>query len=203
MSRLTDGLAQEALTFDDVLLKPGLSDVLPSDVDVRTRLTRSVSLNLPIVSAAMDTVTEARLAIAMAQAGGIGVIHRNLEPEAQAEHVRRVKKFESGMVVNPVTIHPDATLADALALMDHHSISGIPVVERNANGGPGKLVGILTHRDVRFATNPNQAISELMTKDKLITVREGVREEEAKKLLHSTGSKSFSSSTRNIAASAL
>jgi IMP dehydrogenase len=184
MSRLTDGLAQEALTFDDVLLKPGLSDVLPSEVDVRTRLTRSVSLNLPIVSAAMDTVTEARLAIAMAQAGGIGVIHRNLEPEAQAEHVRRVKKFESGMVVNPVTIHPGATLAEALALMDHHSISGIPVVERNANGGPGKLVGILTHRDVRFATNPNQAISELMTKDKLITVREGVREEEAKKLLH-------------------
>jgi IMP dehydrogenase len=184
MPRLTDGLAQEALTFDDVLLKPGLSDTLPSDADIRTRLTRTVSLNLPIISAAMDTVTEARLAIAMAQAGGIGVIHRNLEPEQQAEHVRRVKKFESGMVVNPVTIQPDATLAEALALMEHHSISGIPVVERGTKGSPGKLVGILTHRDVRFATNPNQRIAELMTKDKLVTVREGVSEEEAKKLLH-------------------
>jgi IMP dehydrogenase len=184
MPRLIDGLAQEALTFDDVLLKPGLSDTLPSEADIRTRLTRTVSLNIPILSSAMDTVTEARLAIAMAQAGGIGVIHRNLEPEEQAEHVRRVKKFESGMVVNPVTVAPDATLADALALMEHHSISGIPVVERAANGTPGRLVGILTHRDVRFATNPNQPISELMTKDKLVTVREGVSEQEAKKLLH-------------------
>jgi IMP dehydrogenase len=184
MPRLIDGLAQEALTFDDVLLKPGLSDTLPSEADIRTRLTRTVSLNIPILSSAMDTVTEARLAIAMAQAGGIGVIHRNLEPEEQAEHVRRVKKFESGMVVNPVTVAPDATLADALALMEHHSISGIPVVERAANGTPGRLVGILTHRYVRFATNPNQPISELMTKDKLVTVREGVSEQEAKKLLH-------------------
>jgi IMP dehydrogenase len=184
MPRLIDGLAQEALTFDDVLLKPGLSDTLPSEADIRTRLTRTVSLNLPIISSAMDTVTEARLAIAMAQAGGIGVIHRNLEPEEQAEHVRRVKKFESGMVVNPVTITPDATLADALSLMEHHSISGIPVVERASNGTPGRLVGILTHRDVRFATNPNQPISELMTRDKLVTVREGVSEQEAKKLLH-------------------
>src|SRR5512138_2523444 len=184
MPRLTDGLAQEALTFDDVLLKPGLSDTLPSEADIRTRLTRTVSLNIPIVSSAMDTVTEARLAIAMAQAGGIGVIHRNLEPEEQAEHVRRVKKFESGMVVNPVTIHPEASLADALALMEHHSISGIPVVERSANGAPGRLVGILTHRDVRFATNPAQPVSELMTRDKLVTVREGVSEQEAKKLLH-------------------
>lgn len=185
MSRLSDGLAQEALTFDDVLLKPGLSDVLPSEADIRSRLTRSVSLNIPILSAAMDTVTEARLAIAMAQAGGIGVLHRNMTPDEQAEHVRRVKRFESGMVVNPVTIHPDQTLADALELMDRHSISGIPVVEKNANGkGAGKLVGILTHRDVRFATNPKVKISELMTREKLITVREGVSEDEAKILLH-------------------
>ncbi|HEX5778932.1 MAG TPA: IMP dehydrogenase [Xanthobacteraceae bacterium] len=184
MPRLTDGLAQEALTFDDVLLKPGLSDTLPSEADIRTRLTRTVTLNIPILSSAMDTVTEARLAIAMAQAGGIGVIHRNLEPDEQAEHVRRVKKFESGMVVNPVTIAPDAMLADALALMEHHSISGIPVVENSTNGTPGRLVGILTHRDVRFATNPNTPISELMTRDKLVTVREGVSEQEAKKLLH-------------------
>src|SRR5690606_14658474 len=130
---LTDGLAQEALTFDDVLLKPGLSETMPSEADIRTRLTRAVSLNLPIISSAMDTVTEARLAIAMAQAGGLGVLHRNLDPAEQAEQARRVKKFESGMVVNPVTIEPDATLADALALMEHHSISGIPVVERTAN----------------------------------------------------------------------
>jgi IMP dehydrogenase len=184
MPRLTDGLAQEALTFDDVLLRPALSDTLPSEADIRSRLTRSISLNLPIISSAMDTVTEARLAIAMAQAGGMGVIHRNLEPAEQAEHVRRVKKFESGMVVNPVTIEPQARLADALALMEHHSISGIPVVELAANGGPGKLVGILTHRDVRFATNPDQPVSELMTRDKLVTVREGVSEQEAKKLLH-------------------
>ncbi len=182
MHRLTDGLAQEALTFDDVLLKPGLSEVLPSEADVRTRLTRSVALNIPVISAAMDTVTEARLAIAMAQAGGIGVIHRNLSPEDQAEHVRRVKKFESGMVINPVTIHPEATLAEALKVMTLHGISGLPVVDKK-NGRAGKLVGILTNRDVRFAANPRQPISELMT-NKLITVREGVSEEEAKKLLH-------------------
>ena len=182
MHRLTDGLAQEALTFDDVLLKPGLSEVLPSEADVRTRLTRSVALNIPVISAAMDTVTEARLAIAMAQAGGIGVIHRNLSPEDQADHVRRVKKFESGMVINPVTIHPEATLAEALEVMTQHGISGLPVVDKK-NGRAGKLVGILTNRDVRFAANPRQPISELMTK-KLITVREGVSEEEAKKLLH-------------------
>jgi len=182
MHRLSDGLAQEALTFDDVLLKPGLSEVLPSEADVRTRLTRSVALNIPVLSAAMDTVTEARLAIAMAQAGGIGVIHRNLSPEDQADHVRRVKKFESGMVINPVTIHPEATLAEALEIMTLHGISGLPVVDKK-NGRAGKLVGILTNRDVRFAANPRQPISELMTK-KLITVREGVSEEEAKKLLH-------------------
>lgn len=179
-----DGLAREALTFDDVLLKPGLSDVMPGQVDIRSRVTRTIALNIPILSSAMDTVTEWRLAIAMAQAGGLGVIHRNLEPEVQAEHVRLVKKYESGMVVNPVTIHPDQRLADALALMKNHSISGIPVVERGPNGRGGKLVGILTNRDVRFATNPDQPIAELMTKERLITVREGVEQAEAKRLLH-------------------
>ncbi len=173
----------EALTFDDVLLRPGHSEVMPSMVDVKTRLTRSITLNLPIISSAMDTVTEARLAIAMAQAGGIGVIHRNLEPEQQAEEVRRVKRFESGMVINPITIFPDETLADALALMGHHRISGIPVVERGPNGRPAKLVGILTNRDVRFADNPLQPVSELMTKN-LVTVREGVQQDEARRLLH-------------------
>src|SRR5690606_32545443 len=138
-------------------------------------------LNLPIISAAMDTVTEARLAIAMAQAGGIGVVHRNLEPEEQADAVRQVKKFESGMVVNPVTIRPDATLADALALMKRHGISGIPVVE---NGTPGRLVGILTNRDVRFASDPSEKVASLMTRDDLVTVTETVSQEEAKRLLH-------------------
>ncbi len=175
---------REALTFDDVLLVPAASEVLPGQVDTRTRLTRTVELGIPLISAAMDTVTEAGLAIAMAQAGGLGVIHRNLSVEDQAEQVRRVKKFESGMVVNPVTIAPDATLADALALMERFRISGIPVVE-GANGkGAGKLVGILTNRDVRFATDTRQPVAELMTKDKLVTVREGVGAEEAKRLLH-------------------
>jgi len=182
MNRQNGGLAQEALTFDDVLLKPGLSEVMPSDADIRTKLTRSVTLNLPILSAAMDTVTEARLAIAMAQAGGLGVIHRNLSPEDQAEHVRRVKRFESGMVINPVTIAADATLEDALRIMDAYGVSGLPVVEQK-NGKSGKLVGILTNRDVRFAANPKQPVSELMTK-KLITVQEGVGQQDAKKLLH-------------------
>jgi len=144
-------------------------------------------LNIPIVASAMDTVSESAMAIAMAQAGGIGVIHRNLEPDAQAAQVRQVKKFESGMVVNPVTIHPDATLAEALALMQEHRISGIPVVEGGGNGqskAPGKLVGILTNRDVRFATDTRQKVSELMTKEKLVTVRESVGQVEAKKLLH-------------------
>jgi len=175
---------REALTFDDVLLVPGASEVLPGQVDTRTRLTKSVELGIPLISAAMDTVTEAGLAIAMAQAGGMGVIHKNLTIEEQVEQVRRVKKFESGMVVNPVTIGPEATLADALALMQRFSISGIPVVE-NANGkGAGKLVGILTNRDVRFATDMRQPVAELMTKDNLVTVREGVKPEEAKRLLH-------------------
>jgi IMP dehydrogenase len=175
---------REGLTFDDVLIRPGLSDVMPSEVDVRSRITRSISLNIPIVASAMDTVTEAHMAIAMAQAGGIGIIHRNLDPAVQAAQVRQVKKFESGMVVNPVTIHPDAALDDALTLMQEHRISGIPVVEGGGNGRAGKLVGILTNRDVRFATNRRQKVSELMTKDSLITVREGVGQEEAKRLLH-------------------
>jgi len=175
---------REALTFDDVLLAPGLSDVLPADVDIRSRITRSIPLNIPIAASAMDTVTESRMAIAMAQAGGIGVIHRNLEPPEQATQVRQVKKFESGMVVNPVTIHPQAPLADALALMKAHGISGIPVVEGGGNGQAGKLVGIVTNRDVRFATDPQQPVSELMTKERLVTVREGVGQEEAKRLLH-------------------
>lgn len=171
---------QEALTFDDVLLKPAASSVLPGQTDTRTRLTRTIELNIPLMSAAMDTVTESGMAIAMAQAGGIGVIHKNLEPEAQANEVRRVKKFESGMVVNPVTIHPDQTLADALALMETNQISGIPVVER----GSGKLAGILTNRDVRFATESGTPVSTLMTKERLVTVTEGATKEEAKRLLH-------------------
>ena len=173
----------EAFTFDDVLLKPGLSEVLPSEVDIRTRITREIALNTPIIASAMDTVTESKMAIAMAQAGGIGVIHRNLEPAEQAAQVRQVKKFESGMVVNPLTIQPDATLADAFALMKENSISGIPVVEGGGNGNAGKLVGILTNRDVRFATDPRQEVAELMTRD-LITVRENVCQDEAKRLLH-------------------
>src|SRR5580658_4498422 len=156
MALMANGNLVEALTFDDVLLKPGLSEVAPSDADIRTRITRGIELNIPIVASAMDTVTEAKMAIAMAQAGGIGVIHRNLEPEQQAAQVRQVKKFESGMVVNPVTIHPQATLADALALMQEHHISGIPVVEGGGAGRAGKLVGILTNRDVRFATDKRQ-----------------------------------------------
>jgi IMP dehydrogenase len=175
---------REALTFDDVLIKPGLSEILPADVDIRSRVTRSIPLNIPIIASAMDTVTESQMAIAMAQAGGIGVIHRNLEPEQQAAQVRQVKKFESGMVVNPVTIAPTASLQDALDLMKENHISGIPVVEGAGNGRAGKLVGILTNRDVRFASNPRQPVAELMTKDGLITVREGVSQEEAKRLLH-------------------
>ncbi len=170
---------RQALTFDDVLLVPAASSVLPAETDTKTRLTRTVSLGIPLVSAAMDTVTESALAIAMAQAGGLGIIHRNLGIDEQAQEVRKVKKFEAGMVVNPVTIHPEATLADALKLMADNRISGIPVVERKT----GKLVGIVTNRDVRFASNPNQPVSELMT-TKLITVPENVQREEAKKLLH-------------------
>ena len=182
MAAMANGSLREAYTFDDVLLRPGLSDVLPSEVDIRSRITRDIALNIPIVASAMDTVTEAAMAIAMAQAGGIGVIHRNMEPEVQAGLVRQVKKFESGMVVNPLTIHPEATLADALALMQENRISGVPVVV--GDKAPGRLVGILTNRDVRFATDPRQKIADLMTKDGLVTVREGVSQDEAKRLLH-------------------
>lgn len=167
------------LTFDDVLLQPGESDVLPSQADTSTFVTKAIKLNIPILSSAMDTVTEADMAIVMAQLGGIGVLHRNLSVEEQADAVRAVKRFESGMVVNPITILPNATLADAQMLMKRHRISGIPVVEAS-----GKLVGILTHRDTRFAENPAQPVSELMTKDNLATVKVGVGQEEAQRLLH-------------------
>jgi len=167
------------LTFDDVLLQPRESDVLPSQADTRTLLTKGIALNIPILSSAMDTVTEADMAIVMAQLGGLGVLHRNLSIEEQAAAVRQVKRFESGMVVNPITIRPDQTLADAREIMARHRISGIPVVEAS-----GKLVGILTNRDVRFAGNPSQPVSELMTSQNLATVKEGVTQDEAQRLLH-------------------
>ena len=171
---------REALTFDDVLLEPAASSVLPTQTDTRTRLTGTIELGIPLLSSAMDTVTESTMAIAMAQSGGMGVIHKNLDAPKQAEEVRRVKKFESGMVVNPLTIHPEQTLADALGLMEKHQISGFPVVER----GTGKLVGILTNRDVRFASDRHQPVRELMTKDRLVTVKESADRVEAKRLLH-------------------
>lgn len=167
------------LTFDDVLLYPGESEVLPSMADTRTRVTKSLALNIPILSSAMDTVTEADMAIVMAQLGGLGVLHRNLEVDEQVEAVRAVKRFESGMVVNPITMAPTGTLAEAQALMARHKISGIPITESS-----GKLVGILTNRDVRFAENPGQPVSELMTHDNLATVSIGVGQEEARRLLH-------------------
>ncbi|MFZ4689425.1 MAG: IMP dehydrogenase [Polymorphobacter sp.] len=168
------------LTFDDVLLVPAASAVLPSMADTSTRVTRGITLNIPILSSAMDTVTEADMAIVMAQAGGIGVLHRNLTVEEQSDAVRQVKRFESGMVVNPVTMTPDQTLGDARALMARHRISGFPVVEKG-----GKLIGIVTNRDMRFAENADQPISELMTRDNLITVRPGTTENEARRILHS------------------
>ena len=171
---------RQALTFDDVMLVPAASSIMPGETDTRTRITREIELGIPLISAAMDTVTEGALAIAMAQAGGLGVIHRNLPIDQQAAEVRKVKKFEAGMVVNPVTIHTDETLADALRLMAENKISGIPVVERSS----GRLAGIITNRDVRFASDPNQPVAELMTKDKLVTVRENVSREDAKRLLH-------------------
>ncbi len=174
----------EALTFDDVLLVPGASSVLPAHTDTSTRLTRNIRLGIPLLSAAMDTVTESRLAIAMAQAGGIGVVHKNLTPEEQATEVRRVKKYESGMVADPLTITPDATLADALRIKEETGFSGMPVVEP----GSGKLVGILTNRDIRFASDMRQPVRELMTGNDpatpLITVKEGVSQDECKRLLH-------------------
>ncbi len=171
---------RDAFTFDDVLLEPGYSAVLPAETDTATRLTRRIGLKIPLMSSAMDTVTEAKMAICMAQHGGLGVIHKNLDIARQAEEVRKVKRFESGMVVNPLTIHPDETLSDALALMKRHDISGIPVVER----GNGKLVGILTNRDVRFASDPSEKVAALMTKERLVTVEPGVAHDEARRLLH-------------------
>jgi IMP dehydrogenase len=167
------------LTFDDVLLKPAASSIVPSQADTRSQLTRDIALNIPILSSAMDTVTEAEMAIVMAQLGGLGVLHRNMDVEAQAAAVRSVKRYESGMVVNPITIRPDQTLADARALMERHKISGIPVTEAD-----GRLVGILTNRDVRFAENPRQTVAELMTHENLVTVGPGVGQEEARRLLH-------------------
>jgi IMP dehydrogenase len=171
---------EEALAFDDVLVVPAYSQVLPSATSTATRLTRDITLNIPLISAAMDTVTEAEMAIAMAQLGGMGVIHKNLTPEQQAAQVRRVKKYESGMVVNPLTIHPDQTLADVKTLMAMHRISGIPVVERETN----RLVGIVTNRDVRFATEPSLKVYELMTRENLVTVAADVGADRARHLLH-------------------
>lgn len=180
MARIKDSTQiREALTFDDVLLVPAESEVQPNQVDTSTYLTQTIKLNIPVLSAAMDTVTEAEMAIAMAQNGGLGILHRNMDIEAQARMVRKVKRFESGMVLDPITIAPDATLQDALDLMRQHSISGIPVTERN-----GKLVGILTNRDVRFADNPNQPVRELMTCENLVKVTANIDKEGAKKLLH-------------------
>jgi len=170
---------REGLTFDDVLLEPGASDVMPTQVDTATRFTREISLNIPLVSSAMDTVTESRLAIAMAQAGGMGVLHRNLTVEEQADQVREVKRYESGMVINPLTIHPDTTLREVREIKARRRISGFPVVER----GSGKLVGILTNRDMRFEGSDDIPASELMTRDNLIVVREGVSQAEARELL--------------------
>ena len=169
---------REGLTFDDVLLQPRDSDILPAQADLKTRLTRDIDLNVPLISAAMDTVTEARLAIVMAQTGGIGVIHRNLSVEEQAEEVRKVKRYESGMVVNPITIGPEARLEDVSALRQRHNISGIPVVEND-----GTLVGIITNRDIRFADNPRDPVSKHMTRE-VVTVREGVSQDEARRKLH-------------------
>ena len=171
---------REALTFDDVLLVPQTSEILPRQVQSKSPLTNSIMLNIPLISAAMDTVTESNMAIAMAQAGGLGIIHKNMTIKAQATEVYRVKKFESGMVVDPLTIHPDQTLSEAFEIMNSAKISGIPVVER----GSGKLAGILTNRDVRFATNMMQKVSELMTSEGLVTAKSNVTTEEAKQLLH-------------------
>jgi IMP dehydrogenase len=170
---------REGLTFDDVLLEPGPSEVMPTQVDTSTRLTREIDLNIPLLSSAMDTVTEARLAIAMAQAGGLGVVHRNLTIAEQAEQVREVKRYESGMVINPITIHPDTSMSEVRQIKAQRRISGFPVVER----GTGKLVGILTNRDMRFETDPKVPASALMTRENLATVREGATQEEARAIL--------------------
>lgn len=169
---------REGLTFDDVLLEPGPSETMPADADVTTNLTRDIKLNIPLTSSAMDTVTESRLAIAMAQAGGLGVLHRNMTVEQQAEKVRQVKRFESGMVINPVTIHPGTTLGEVREIVARRKISGFPVVD-----GAGRLVGILTNRDMRFDTDPNRKAAELMTTGDLVTIREGAGRDEARALL--------------------
>ena len=182
---LEPSTGREALTFDDVLLQPDHSIVMPGEVNITTRLTKEIELNLPILSSAMDTVSEAKMAIAMAQAGGMGVIHKNLTLEEQAEQVRQVKKFESGMVVNPLTITPDYTVEEAKAVTTRFGFSGVPVVEGTKDGEKtGRLVGILTHRDLRFASDPEQRVYELMTRDNLVTVTEQVSQNEAKRLLH-------------------
>ena len=170
---------ETGLTFDDVLLRPAESEIVPSQASTRTWLTREIALNIPLLSSAMDTVTEAQMAIVMAQLGGIGVLHRNLTVKEQCDAVRTVKRFESGMIVNPITISPEATLGDAQALMNLHAISGIPVTDAD-----GKLCGILTNRDVRFADNPKQPVHELMTHENLATVKAGVSQDEARRLLH-------------------
>ena len=170
---------REALTFDDVLLVPGRSEVLPTEAETTTRLTKSIGLNIPLISSAMDTVTEANMAIAMAQSGGLGVIHRNLEVDQQAAMVRRVKRFESGIVYEPITLRPDQTLAHAKELQNRHNITGFPVVDSD-----GALVGILTNRDMRFADDPNTPVHALMTAEELATVREPVDLDRAKKILH-------------------
>ena len=175
---------REALTFDDVLLEPGASEVMPSDVNVTARLTKEITLNIPILSSAMDTVTEAEMAIAMAQNGGVGVLHRNLSVEEQAEHVRRVKRFESGMVVNPLTLTPDDTLHTAQTIMLERNISGFPVVENRDANGVGKLVGVLTNRDMRFARNMDQPVRDLMTAVDLVTVSPGATQDEVRDLCH-------------------
>src|SRR5436309_7271301 len=176
---MLDGPVPEALTFDDVLLLPARSDVLPGGVDVATQLTRNIRLNIPLVSSAMDTVTESRLAIAMAQQGGIGVIHKNLSIEGQAEEVDKVKRSESGMIVDPITIAPDRLIAEALELMRKYKISGVPVTDRG-----GRLLGILTNRDLRFETRTDQPVAAAMTKEELVTVPVGTTLEEAKAILH-------------------
>jgi len=170
---------REGLTFDDVLLEPGPSDVVPTGVETRTKFTRNLNLNIPLVSSAMDTVTEARLAVAMAQAGGMGIVHRNLTPEQQADEIRAVKRFEAGMVINPIVIHPDTKLAEVRDIVARRSVSGFPVVERDTN----KLVGILTNRDIRFESDPSKTAAEMMTTDKLITVTDGVDQDKARGLM--------------------
>ncbi|MDB5427421.1 MAG: guaB, partial [Phenylobacterium sp.] len=166
---------REGLTFDDVLLEPGPSDVMPTQVDVATRFTREINLNIPLVSAAMDTVTESRLAIAMAQNGGLGILHRNLTVEEQADQVREVKRYESGMVINPLTIHPDTRLSEIREIKARRKISGFPVVDEN-----GKLCGILTNRDMRFEGDIDVPAKSLMTRENLVTVKEGVGQAEAR-----------------------